>query len=796
MKKYLKPIIISAFLFALIFSFSASSVKAMSTVDLQAQINALTAQLKVLQQQLQSQLTETPAPVAWCHTFNNALRVGDYGPEVDMLVTALSKEGFFSTIRTYPSFDEYIASVVVEFQEKYASEVLKPYGLKRGTGYVGKSTRAKLNQLYGCGNTQPTTPTTPVTPTVPVDPPTQPSAQSSACPDFNKDGIINLTDSNLFVNCVFSGKNCNDYNFDLNGDGALSVKGDTPFFAKAFGKKASEIEACGGTSQPAIQPTVNTSVSGGATFPGSATYVSVNGGTPIMSNGPQTSLNIGDTFVVTAGQVVGYTAVLTGTCTLGTPGAQAGQNYSCNIAYVSSSTTQPSITVLSPNGGEQWEIGETHALKWTSNTDLARVVIDILNSQGKSVDSGLPAVIANNKTINWTIPANMSAGQYKMKVMICPDSFTDLSCANVDLKQYGYDNSNNHFMITKPATVNTCKDTDNGVDYYLKGYASGGIGSTQKAEDMCGADGYLYEYYCHVNNNSINYLKYKCPYGCSDGACKKNDTDLEIKSITKDSSSPYLFSTNVCVVGSKSINDLKTSISGLSNFPWRYDIINSDGSITKGTGGVVGSIENIKNSACETFYWTIQPTHQSLFDQSGQVKITLDENNLIEETNENNNEKLYKGNVACNISQCFNSDFVMLSCIDDWADNKISQDNLLACQNLNFYTCSQSPALKGDLNGDSHVNGKDYSILEAVWSNNPTFNSANKKLVCADMNNSGKLDDFDLLNLIDILASCPNKGADGLGDCTASDLGLSNFEKQLASIRESIEAMLKDFLKR
>ena len=41
-----------------------------------------------------------------------------------------------------------------------------------------------------------------VTPTVPVDPPTQPSAQSSACPDFNKDGIINLTDSNLFVNLI------------------------------------------------------------------------------------------------------------------------------------------------------------------------------------------------------------------------------------------------------------------------------------------------------------------------------------------------------------------------------------------------------------------------------------------------------------------------------------------------------------------------------------------------------------------------------------------------------------------
>jgi len=36
---------------------------------------------------------------------------------------------------------------VIRFQEKYASEILAPVGLISGSGFVGSSTRAKINQL-------------------------------------------------------------------------------------------------------------------------------------------------------------------------------------------------------------------------------------------------------------------------------------------------------------------------------------------------------------------------------------------------------------------------------------------------------------------------------------------------------------------------------------------------------------------------------------------------------------------------------------------------------------------------
>ena len=135
----------------ILFSFSLPKVKAITVAEIKAQIAKLQVQIK----QLQEQLNVIQQPAVWCHTFNRNLRYGDAGSEVKALQTALEKEGFYKMEPNQPPhFDEKVASAVSGFQEKYRDEILSPWGLKYGTGFVGRTTRAKLNELYGCGVVQ------------------------------------------------------------------------------------------------------------------------------------------------------------------------------------------------------------------------------------------------------------------------------------------------------------------------------------------------------------------------------------------------------------------------------------------------------------------------------------------------------------------------------------------------------------------------------------------------------------------------------------------------------------------
>lgn len=80
--------------------------------------------------------------------FTRRLQEGSRGEEVRMLQECLAQDSSL-----YPDgivsgiYGPKTAAAVSAFQERYADEILQPYGYDRGTGSVGPSTQAKLNKI-------------------------------------------------------------------------------------------------------------------------------------------------------------------------------------------------------------------------------------------------------------------------------------------------------------------------------------------------------------------------------------------------------------------------------------------------------------------------------------------------------------------------------------------------------------------------------------------------------------------------------------------------------------------------
>ncbi|PIS17315.1 MAG: hypothetical protein COT59_01275 [Candidatus Nealsonbacteria bacterium CG09_land_8_20_14_0_10_42_14] len=118
----------------------------MSRVELLARI----AEIQSLVRQLQVMLQEISGTTASCSSITQDLYFGlSDNEQVRCLQEFLKSQG--PTI--YPesivngNFYTLTQTAVIRFQEKYAQDVLVPLGLQKGTGYVGASTRAKINQL-------------------------------------------------------------------------------------------------------------------------------------------------------------------------------------------------------------------------------------------------------------------------------------------------------------------------------------------------------------------------------------------------------------------------------------------------------------------------------------------------------------------------------------------------------------------------------------------------------------------------------------------------------------------------
>ncbi|MCD6178113.1 peptidoglycan-binding protein [bacterium] len=165
------------FAFALALSISfwaiAPSANALTAEELQAQIDALLAQLAQLQAQLAALQGGTTAITGCTITsFDRNLSIGMTGDDVKCLQIVLNSDPDTKLADSGPGspgnetsyFGPLTKAAVIKFQEKYASEVLAPWGLTSGTGFVGSTTRAKLNELLSAG--APSAPETPSEPQV------------------------------------------------------------------------------------------------------------------------------------------------------------------------------------------------------------------------------------------------------------------------------------------------------------------------------------------------------------------------------------------------------------------------------------------------------------------------------------------------------------------------------------------------------------------------------------------------------------------------------------------------------
>ncbi|MFH0792056.1 MAG: peptidoglycan-binding domain-containing protein [bacterium] len=152
---------------AILATMMAGVTQAATVEELNAQIAALMAQLTQLQAQV---ATATGTPAASCYTFSVNLKSGMSHTDVKEMQKALNSDpatmvastGVGSSGYETSYFGSLTLAAVNKFQTKYASEVLTPLGLTGATGFVGASTRAKLNSM-NCGTTPPVVP--------PVNPP-------------------------------------------------------------------------------------------------------------------------------------------------------------------------------------------------------------------------------------------------------------------------------------------------------------------------------------------------------------------------------------------------------------------------------------------------------------------------------------------------------------------------------------------------------------------------------------------------------------------------------------------------
>ncbi len=114
--------------------------------------------------------------------------------------------------------------------------------------------------------------------------------------------------------------------------------------------------------------------------------------------------------------------------------------------------TQPTsnIQIISPNGGELWEIGSTKQILWNS-TDVIDVKIEYSYNNGASWNNVVSSYPSTG-IYNWTIP-NIITNQARVKIS--------------DIATGDFDRSDSSFRIIEPTNISEIRNNEIPNNYYL-----------------------------------------------------------------------------------------------------------------------------------------------------------------------------------------------------------------------------------------------------------------------------------------------------------------------------------------
>jgi len=90
------------------------------------------------------------APVCKLLLFSANLKLGSQGQEVKQMQAFLRQQGLFNYPTDTGYFGQITKNAVMQFQEKYAESILKPFNLSQPTGNWYPATMAKANSMLSC----------------------------------------------------------------------------------------------------------------------------------------------------------------------------------------------------------------------------------------------------------------------------------------------------------------------------------------------------------------------------------------------------------------------------------------------------------------------------------------------------------------------------------------------------------------------------------------------------------------------------------------------------------------------